>query len=644
MIVGTAGHVDHGKTRLVRALTGVDTDRLKEEKARGISIELGYAYVPLERGATGAGTHAADDVIGFVDVPGHERLVHTMVAGAAGIDFALLVIAADDGVMPQTREHLAILELLGLTRGAVALSKVDRVDAARVAEVQAAIATVLAPTALRDAPVFAVNATTTEDPGVAALRAHLHAVAANLPMRREDGLFRLAVDRVFTLPGHGTIATGTVHAGRVQVGDTVMVMPAGTPVRVRAIHAQNRAAASGHVGQRCALNLAGIEHTALARGDWLADPRALAPTTRLDVRLQRLADGGAALANWAPLHVHLGTAHRVAHLVLLDEGLDAGATVRVQLVFDAPLCATAGDRFIVRDAQAAHTVGGGVVLDPFAPARHRRSAERLAVLHAIERMLAGEGVAPLLQQATQGLAIDELVRLRGCSAERLALPAEARRIATAHGAYAFLDLHWQALRERTLAALRAFHAQQPDEPGVDVGRLRRIAAPTLPPALWRALLDDLMADQSLVQGGAWLHLPEHHVSLSEAEQALAQRIEERLAAAGFDPPWVRDLAVALATPEEAVRQVLRKRATAGAVYQVVRDLFYHHDTLHELAERLRALAAQHGRVDAARYRDALGLGRKRTVQILEFFDRVGYTRRVRDAHVLRGDSAWSDSV
>lgn len=645
MIVGTAGHIDHGKTCLVRALTGVDTDRLKEEKARGISIELGYAYVPMEGGPVESGSLANDDVLGFVDVPGHERLVHTMVAGAAGIDFALLVVAADDGVMPQTREHLAILELLGLTRGAVALSKVDRVDAARVAEVRAAIAAVLALSALRDAPVFAVNASAAEDPGVAALRAHLHAVARTLPARHEDRLFRLAVDRVFTLPGHGTIATGTVYSGRVQAGDSVTVMPAGSLVRVRAIHAQNRAAASGHAGQRCALNLAGIEHTALTRGDWLADPRALAPTTRLDVRLRRLADGGAALANWAPLHVHLGTAHRLAHLVLLDgERLDAGATARVQLVFDAPLCATAGDRFIVRDAQAARTLGGGVVLDPFAPARRRRSAGRRAALDALERLLAGEGVAPLLRQATQGLAIDELVRLCGCAAERLALPAAACRIATADGAYVFLDAHWQALRERTLAALRAFHAQQPDEPGVDAGRLRRIAAPTLPPALWRALLADLIADQSLVQGGAWLHAPEHRVSLSEAEQALAQRIEERLATAGFDPPWVRDLAAALTVTEDAVRQVLRKRATEGAVYQVVRDLFYRQDTLRDLAERLRRLAEPHGRVDAACYRDALGLGRKRTVQLLEFFDRVGYTRRVRDAHVLRGDSAWSDSA
>ena len=268
MIVGTAGHIDHGKTSLVRALTGVDTDRLKEEKARGISIELGYAYTPLPSGG----------ILGFVDVPGHERLVHTMVAGAGGIDYALLVIAADDGVMPQTREHLAILELLGITRGAVALTKIDRVDDARIGEVRAQIAALLDPRhfamrrffpSLRRCPMTA---------GVAALRAQLHSAAANSPKRSQEGLFRLAVDRVFTLPGRGTVATGTARAGRVQVGDTLAVMPAGTLVRVRSIHAQNRDTEVGLAGERCALNLAGVERTALsAATGWRIRARSLRP-------------------------------------------------------------------------------------------------------------------------------------------------------------------------------------------------------------------------------------------------------------------------------------------------------------------------------------------------------------------------------
>ena len=315
MIVGTAGHIDHGKTALVRALTGVETDRLKEEKTRGISIELGYAYTALEHG----------DVLGFVDVPGHERLVHTMVAGATGIDFALLVVAADDGVMPQTREHLAILELLGITRGAVALTKVDRVDDQRLRQVQAELTAELAPTALRAAPVFPLNALAPDDPGTAALRRHLHDAAAHNPVRQDDALFRLAVDRVFTLTGHGVVTTGTVFSGRIRTGDTLVVMPSGTPARVRGIHAQNQASDSGHAGQRCAINVAGVDKDSISRGDWLADPRLFAPTTRIDVRLRLLAGSNLRLAPWAPLHVHMGTTHRVAHVVPLESGtLSAG--------------------------------------------------------------------------------------------------------------------------------------------------------------------------------------------------------------------------------------------------------------------------------------------------------------------------------
>lgn len=387
MIVGTAGHIDHGKTTLVRALTGVDTDRLKEEKERGISIELGYAYTPLPNG----------EILGFVDVPGHERLVHTMVAGACGIDFALLVIAADDGVMPQTREHLAILQLLGISRGAVALTKIDRVDHQRVFEVETEIKQLLAHTPLNDAPVFQVNATDAGDRGTDALRQHLHESAAHMTARQDDGLFRLAVDRVFTLPGHGTIVAGTVFSGRIHVGDTATAMPRNLPVRVRSIHAQNRPDERGCAGQRCALNLAGIDKNAISRGDWLGDPRVLVSTKRVDVRMYLLERSGLRLATWSPVHVHIGTAHCPAHLVLLEsEHLAAGESARVQFVFDTATCALPGDRFIVRDSQAAHTIGGGVVLDSSAPSRRRRSDERLRYLDAIERMLAGGGLEPLL--------------------------------------------------------------------------------------------------------------------------------------------------------------------------------------------------------------------------------------------------------
>jgi selenocysteine-specific elongation factor len=630
MIIGTAGHIDHGKTSLVRALTGVDTDRLKEEKARGISIELGYAYTPLPGG----------EVLGFVDVPGHERLVHTMVAGVGGIDYALLVIAADDGVMPQTREHVAILQLLGIKHGAVALTKIDRVDAPRIGAVCSEIGALLALTPLSRATIFPLVATAPDDSGVAALREHLQSVAANWPRHPEDGLFRLAVDRVFTLPGRGTVATGTVRAGRAQTGDTLAVMPAGTLVRVRSIHAQNRDTGTARAGQRCALNLAGIERTGLAPGDWLADPRALVPSTRIDARLRPFAHGGN-LSGRAHLHIHLGTAHRVARLVPLDgDPPKAGEGARVQMVFDAPICAAPGDAFIVRDPQALHTIGGGVVIDPCAPQRRRRSPERLAHLDSLERLAAGDGAAPLVCNSPQGIGMRELVRLCGRSEEQIALPPGTRIIDLKSDRFVILESHWLALAERALETLRAFHAQQPEEPGIDRGRLRRMTQPQLDEAAWRVLIDELVERQAVKRTALWLHLPEHRITLSPRDTELALQLHAAIAAGRFDPPWVRDLASAVRAPEDEVRGVLGKCARQGTVFQVVHDLFYHRDRMRELAGMLQRLALEHDGVEAARFRDAIGVGRKRAIQILEFFDRVGYTRRSRNARVLRADSGW----
>ncbi|WP_322103064.1 selenocysteine-specific translation elongation factor [Paraburkholderia sp. J41] len=637
MIVGTAGHIDHGKTTLVRALTGVDTDRLKEEKARGISIELGYAYTPLANG----------DVLGFIDVPGHEKLVHTMAAGACGIDFALLVIAADDGVMPQTREHLAILQLLGVREGAIALTKTDRVDAARLDAVRAEIAAALADTTLAGAPVFATNATVERDEGVAQLDAFLRERAMAWQARRDDGLFRLAVDRVFTLTGQGTVVTGTVFSGRVQTGDALALAPAGLPVRVRGLHAQNRAAQSGRAGQRCALNLSGIDKDQIARGDWIVDARLAQPVTRLDVELQLLADADLTLQHWSPLHVHLGTTHRVAHVALLEgDTLSSGANARAQLVFDAPLHALPGDRFIVRNAQAARTVGGGRVLDPFGPSRRRRTPERRAWLDALRAWLDDARLAPLIDEAPRGIARATLMQLTGYDEAALALPADAIVVAPQgrgeEGAV-ISRTHWTRLAAAVVDALAAYHARSPDEQGPDAARLRRMAAPLVSDAMWRAAVDALVNEGRVARSGPWLHLPSHAVALDAAEEALAARLLPLIAQGRFDPPWVRDLAREMREPEDKVRALMRKLARLGRTYQVVRDLFYDRDAMQTLARVIARIAdEQGGTVSAAAFRDATELGRKRAIQILEFFDRVGYTRFHREKHLLRADSRMQE--
>ncbi|HXF66827.1 MAG TPA: selenocysteine-specific translation elongation factor, partial [Burkholderiales bacterium] len=370
MIVATAGHIDHGKTTLVKALTGVDTDRLPEEKARGISIDLGFAYLPLESG----------EVIGFVDVPGHERFIRNMLAGVCGIDFALLVVAADDGVMPQTVEHLHILDLLGVRRGLAVLTKSDRVPPERLAQVRVEVAELLATTRLAGIPVLATSAVT--GAGVEELRRALVEAAAQQARRSAEGqYFRLAIDRAFIIAGSGTVVTGTVFNGSVAPGDRLVISPRGTPVRVRALQIRGEPASRAQAGQRCALNLSGADLETVARGDWVLAEPIHAPTQRLDARVTVLAAETRALRHWTPLHVHLATADVTARIAIPGGAeIAPGASALVQLVLEKPIGALNGDRFILRDQSARRTLGGGVVLDPFARAARRAPEARRARL------------------------------------------------------------------------------------------------------------------------------------------------------------------------------------------------------------------------------------------------------------------------
>ncbi|WP_159917951.1 selenocysteine-specific translation elongation factor [Pantoea sp. 18069] len=634
MIIGTAGHIDHGKTTLVRALTGVDTDRLKEEKARGISIALGYAYAPLPNG----------DVLGIIDVPGHEKFVHTMAAGAVGIDHALLVVAADDGVMPQTREHLDILQLLGVAQASIALTKVDRASPEQIAAARAQLGDLLAPTPLAGAPVFETAAALPDDPGVAALRSHLETLAQQMPARPRGGLFRLAVDRSFSLAGQGTVVTGTVFGGVVATGDSLVHSRTGQSLRVRSIHAQNQASEQGVAGQRCALNLAGLGKDEIQRGDWIADGALLQASDRIDVQLQ-LLPSAPEIRQWTPVHLHLGTAHCTAHVALLEgERIAPGSRVRAQLVLEAPVFCLPGDRLILRNAQASRTIAGGTVSDPHAPARKRRSAERQAYLQALDALIATGSAQDLLARSPHGLPLSHLVRLSGRRWPAQDLPADCLQLPLGADTLLLPTPRWQQLRDQVLATLAQFHDKHADEPGLNTARLRRMAWPGLVQgghdALWRGLIDGLVRDAQLVASGAWLHLPGHSVALSAQEQMLAGRLLPLLEAGRHDPPWVRDLAAATGVGEDSVRQLLRKLTRRGQVFQVVKDLFYSATCMQELAQLVQTLAASDARaqVEARAFRDAAGLGRKRAIQILEFFDRVGYTRRLRDAHLLRPDA------
>jgi selenocysteine-specific elongation factor len=421
------------------------------------------------------------------------------------------------------------------------------------------------------------------------------------------------------------------------------LMPRGTPVRVRSIHAQNQASRQARAGQRCALNLGGIDVQDIERGDWLADARCFLPSTRIDVELSLLDKDIPALRTWSPWHIHMGAAHLTAHAVPLDgESLQPGQTGKVQLVFDRPICTMTGERFILRNAQASETVGGGIVLDPNAPDRKRRSTTRLAWLDALAQWTRGGPLEGLLAQAPYGLDEATLLRLSGGSQQGLSAPANARwHTGSRPQSQPILlsDARLEALCQHIESVMLQFHERNPDEPGLSISRLRRMAAPTMPDAIWQLLTEYLLAEQRLARQGAWLHTPGHRVTLSPEDEALATALLPLIEAGRFDPPWTRDLAKETEAPEEQTRNVLRRLVRQGELFQVVHDLFYHRRQIAVLANIVKELHSGQG-VSAAQFRDATGLGRKRAIQILEFFDRVGYTRRVRDRHVLRGE-AWA---
>lgn len=633
MIIGTAGHIDHGKTALVKALTGIDADRLKEEKARGITIDLGYAYTPLANG----------EVLGFIDVPGHEKLVHNMLAGATGIDFALLVIAADDGPMPQTREHLAILELLGLERGAVALTKIDRVIPERLAEARAEIQALLAGRALADSPIFELSSVSGQ--GVPELRAYLEKMAAGLLLRPDTGHFRLAVDRVFTLTGTGVVVTGTAFSGAVKAGDKLLVSPNGIAVRVRGLHVQNRPAASGRAGQRCALNLVGtpFEKRDVQRGDWILDETVHAPTQRFDAHCTLLDTEQKALKHWMPVHLHIGTSDISARIAVLEgDAIAPGGTALVQIITDKPVCALNGDRFILRDQSATRTLGGGVVLDPFPPVRNRRAPARLALLRAMRETDPEKALAFTLEHSASGADLTRFAQSRNMrhqDAQALWRQVPMQVVATATSALGFSPARWREMQQTILDRLAMEHQQAPDALGPDHGRLQRMALPTLTRPAFSAVLDALLSDAKIAQSGPWLHLPEHKVTLSPAEEKLWQSILPLLLNQPFQPPRVRDIARALALNEQHTRLLLRRVARIGEVYLVAHDHYFAKEAVNELCAIVQALAENHRSVHAAEFRDQIGTGRKLAIQILEFFDRIGYTRRAGDAHQLRQESA-----
>ncbi|QDE41637.1 selenocysteine-specific translation elongation factor [Luteibacter pinisoli] len=634
MIVGTAGHIDHGKTSLVRALTGVPGDRLKEEKARGITIDLGFAYLPLPDGPT----------LGFIDVPGHEKFVRTMVAGASGIDVALLVVAADDGVMPQTREHLAILDLLGIERGIVALTKADAVGPDRIADVAAQVREMVEGTTLAEAEILPVSAVT--GLGMDALHAKLAAEAWTRHAHHDNDRFRLAVDRVFTLPGIGLVVTGTVLSGAIQVKDAVVISPSGLPARVRSIHAQDQDAEEGCAGDRVALNLAGPDITkdAIHRGDMVVDPFLHAPTDRIDARLRLLPGEPRAITSWFPARLHHASADVGARVVLLDgEQLRPGDVADVQLVLDRPIAAAALDRFVLRDTTAQRTVGGGFFIDLRAPARQRRTPQRLAEREALSQPDPTDSLRGLLDTPPFARDLEAFARDRALAAgavDRAVAPLSPVLFNAGDGRTALSPLRWQQFVEALAEALAAFHGEHPDLQGLPRETLRRAILPRLPAAAFVQALQHPDVAARVVRDGAFLRLASHTPTATPEDEAAWQLIAPLLGGdERFRPPRVRDIAALLGRPENEIRQRLKSAARRGLADQVAHDHFFLRPVMHEMVLIAADIAAHapDGRFTAAEFRDRLDNGRKVAIQILECFDRQGVMLNRGTRRSLRAD-------
>ena len=680
MIIATAGHVDHGKTSLVMALTGMHTDLLAEEQRRGMTIDLGFASIELSASDPALGT------LGFVDVPGHERFVRNMLAGVASVDLALLVVAADDGPMPQTLEHLAILGLLGVPRIVVALTKIDRVTAERRLQVELDLADLLAaaPQAgarsatYAAAPLFPVVANAgASGAGVPALRQHLADLAKQLAAPSVAAGFRLVVDRSFALAGAGRIVTGAVLAGQIRVGDELTVSPAGTPVRVRSIQVYKHPAEYVSAGQRCALNLAGagLRRAEPVRGDWLLAPALHAPTDRLDVLLTVLGSAARPLSPRQTLQLHLGAAVVGARVAALTAGiaaeavraaqagsvLAAGSTSLAQLVLDRPLAALHGDRFILRDPAANRTLAGGWVVDPFGAVRGRSRPLRLRQLAAMACPDPVEALAGLLAcepaPAPEGVELQRFALARGLGdgmTDTLVQALALRWVAGPSGALVLTADHWQTWRDQLLAAIARCHAEQPDSLGPDdaalrasLAALRGLAAGSAlhsPPntasvatahpvqaqarAVLRAALAALVHDGLLRREGLRHRRPEHFPVLADADQALLDRMTHALRPAGLRPPIVGELAAALDLPLPELLAFLGRAARLGLLARVAPNRYYLPETVSDLLALARTLAAESadGGLDAADFRDRSGIGRNLSVQVLEFFDREGLTR------------------
>jgi selenocysteine-specific elongation factor len=629
-IIGTAGHIDHGKTSLIKALTGQDTDRLKEEKERGISIDLGFAHLDLPDGTSA----------GIVDVPGHERFIKNMLAGAHGIDLVLFTVAADDGVMPQSEEHLDIIHLLGVKLAIFLITKIDLVARGRIAEVEEEIKILTFGTLLENAPVLPVSTVTGE--GLSQLKEAILQVLKSGNKPAPAGYFRLPVDRAFVLQGHGVVVTGTALSGEIRTSDRVRCLPGDQVFRVRSLQVHGRSVENAGWGQRVALNLTGPERTDIGRGHVICHEKLTFTSDRFDAFLEVRPAAAKGIKNHQRVRVHLGTTERLGKVILLSgkDKVEPKTSTFCQVTVSEPVMTLRGDHFIVRDETAQRTLAGGLVIHPWARRHKRNEPEleaRLASLHSGDpTRLAAAFLEESAEFAVPIESIHQFLNLREEETRAKMDQMKGVRAFSAEGEKVYTtENKWEGVKARFLKELKDFHAAHPLVTGMEMEELRGKLPYGLPPKIFRVITELMVSEKAAAKEGNLLRLLTHRIQLGSAEQSLMEKIKKILGEQPMAPPDLKEIERQLGVTRARLNEVIRLLERDGSVTRVATDLYFLSSCVDKVRDALYRFLSEKGEITAAAFRDLLGSSRKYTIALLEYFDREGVTIRVGDIRRLK---------
>lgn len=630
IVLGTAGHIDHGKTSFVKALTGINTDRLKEEQVRGITIELGFAWLDLPSGIR----------IGIVDVPGHEKFVKNMVAGATGIDIVAMVIAADEGVMPQTKEHMEICQLLSIKHGIVVLTKIDLVDEEWLELVTDDIKKFVKGTFLDDAPVIPVSAATGQ--GVDKFIKVLSELNPKIPGRSSSGLFRLPVDRVFTMKGFGTVITGTLISGRVQVGDTIMIYPSGITSKVRGIQVHNESVSEAVAGMRTAINFQGLEKASVNRGEVVSTPGALISTFMLDVSLRFLSSNKKPVKNRTCIRFHAGTSEIPGNLILLDrEELLPGEATVVQLRLDTPIAVVKDDRFVLRSVSPVRTIAGGQILNPV-PVKHKRFKTEVEGLKSLSDLLPEELVSYYVAQSGyKGVSISELKVMTNITEKQLdgnlqnLLSKKSIVLADKENR---IYLHQNTLNDLKLENhnfLDVYHRANPLKAGMPKEELKSKMPAFLNPKFFNLIINQMIKEKEISLDEDTVRLEGHKVSLGEDQSQIKIKLMEIFEKSGLTPPFLKDLTEELKVDPAKAKDVLMLLINEGAIIKIKEDFYILSENINKLKNTVVEFLRANEEMTAPQFKDMTGASRKYLIPLLEYFDSKNVTIRIGDIRKLR---------